>query len=219
MRTIGTSLFLLMATCTFAQVDRFEAGIQIGAGSNALNGNRSLDKSDRRIAPLAGITLQYNFSERLGLRLGADYQPKGANTDVLFTDINGNIIAQGKAHSTLDYITLPLQLRFSHGGRVRLSIGAGGYAGFLLKATDTYPIDGPLHEVNTTADLKNMDFGLSGSLGASMRLSGQLSVAIEARYDHGLANISALPTVDNGGIHTSAACVLLGCTYRFGGAM
>lgn len=215
-----TLLIALFAACTgsFAQTTRFEAALQVGSSSAWLRGNKAIDDSDPLHGPIAGLSLQYNLSGHLGLRSGAGYQQKGSSTDITFTDNIGNVLGTGAVRSELRYLSFPLMLRYGFGDKLRVSAGVGGYVGILLSAQQTYRgFDFP--DATITKNFEGTDIGLCGSISGALALGQKISLSLEARYDKGLTNISALPVVDDGSIRTNAVCMLLGCAYRFGAAL
>lgn len=212
-----TLLIALFAasTVSFAQTTRFEAGLQVGSSTSWLRGNKAIDDSDPLHGPAAGLSLQYYLSRHLGLRLGAGYQQKGSSSDITFTDNIGNAIGTGAVRSELRYLSVPLMLRYGFGDKFRVSAGVGGYVGILLSATQAYSgFDFP--DATITKNFESTDIGLCGSISGALALGQKISISLEARYDKGLTNISALPVVDDGSIRTNAVCMLLGCAYRFG---
>ncbi len=221
MRTLHITLLIaFLAACigSFAQTTRFEAGLQVGSSTGWLRGNKAIDDSGPLHGPAAGLNFQYNLSQHLGVRLGAGYQRKGSSTDVTFTDNIGNVLGSGAVRGELQYLSFPLMLRYGFGEKFRVSAGAGGYLGILLSATQTSSgFDFP--DVTITKNFENTDIGLCGSISGALALGQKISLSLEARYDKGLTNISALPVVDDGSIRTNAVCLLLGCSYRLGSAL
>ncbi len=209
---------LFIRSEVLSQTARFEAGLQAGPSLEWLRGNKFIDDTDVLIGPAAGLTLQYNFSSKLGIRLGAGYQQKGSNTDVTFTDMNGSTIGSGTVRNEMQYMTIPLMLRYGFGEKFRVSAGLGGYAGILMSAQyKTKGFDFP--DQTTTDDLENTDFGLCASISGALSVGEKIRLSAEARYDKGLSNISALPVVDDGSIRTNAVCLMLGCSYSFGSTL
>lgn len=201
-----------------SQISRFEVGLKAGPSLGWLRGNKFIDDTDPLLGPAVGLTLQYNFSSNLGLRLGAGYQQKGSTTDVTFTDINVNPIGRGTVRSELRYLNIPLMLRYGLGGKFRVSAGLGGYAGILMSARETSQgFDFP--DLTVTDDFESLDLGVCASLSGALAVSEKTRLTAEARYDKGLTNISALPVADGGSIRTNAVCLMLGCSFSFGGAL
>lgn len=201
-----------------SQTSRYEAGVQAGPTLSWLRGNKALDSTDPLMGPAVGLTFQYNLSSMLGIRLGAGYQQKGSSTDVTFTDVNGTTIGSGTLRNELQYLSIPLMLRFGFGEKFRVSAGAGGYAGVLMSAR--YTTTGfDFADQTITDDFENLDIGVCASVSGALALGEHLSLGAEARYDKGLTNISALPVVDDGSVRTNAVFLLLGCSYRFGSAL
>ncbi|QQR84993.1 MAG: PorT family protein [Flavobacteriales bacterium] len=201
-----------------SQMTRFEAGLQLGPSLSWLRGNKAIDGTDALLGPAAGLSLQYNTSSVFGIRLGAGYQEKGYSSDVTFTDINGNTIGSGTVRYELHYLSIPLMLRFGFGEKVRVTAGAGGYAGVLMSGQLTSK-GFDLADQTVTDDFENLDLGICASIAGSFPLGAHFGLNTEVRYDKGLTNISALPVVDDGSIRTNAVSLLVGCSYRFGKAI
>jgi hypothetical protein len=213
---LGFALFLLAAQPVNAQTPRFDLGLQVGPGLGWLRGNKLVDATDPLLGLSAAGTLQYNISERLGLRAGIGFQRKGMRQAITLTDVDGNIIRQYNSPYALDYVMVPLMLRASFGSRARLVVGAGPYVGMLLRAQQSFGDEGRFPTVDNTDNLKQWDMGISASLGGVFPLNDAFALQTEIRYDKGLTNISALPLVDDGSIRTNAVSLLVGCSYRFG---
>lgn len=200
------------------QTTRLEAGLQIGPGLGWLRGNEGIGRTKGIIGPVGGLTVQYNLSRELGVRLGAYYQQKGYRSDILFVDINGNEVGSGDLDFKLDYLTIPLMLRYSSGEKLMVSVGVGGYSGILLSARQTVSgFNAP--EQTVTDDFDTLDLGICVSVGGAMACGERIDLNAELRFDMGLANISALPVVGDGSVRTNAVCLLVGCSYRFGSAL
>lgn len=212
------TITLLVRSHGMSQMSKYEVGVQAGPSLSWLRGNKLLDRTDALFGPVAGLTFQYNLSSALGVRLGAGYQQKGSSTDVNFSDVNGNTIGSGAVRSELQYLNIPLMLRFGVGEKFRVSGAVGGYAGIRMSARyKTTGFDFP--NATTTDEFEALDVGVCASLSGALAVSETIGLSLEARYDKGLTNISALPVVDDGSIRTSAVCLMMGCNYRFGGTL
>lgn len=197
---------------------RFEAGLQFGPGVSWLRGNKVTDETGLLPGPAAALTVQYNLSSILGIRLGAGYQLKGSSTDVSFSDINGNVLGRGTVRYELPYLHAPLMLRIGFGRRWRVNAGVGGYAAMLMSAKLTSK-GSDIPEQAVTDDFERFDLGICASVGGSLVLGERFGLNAEVRYEKGLTNISALPVVGDGSIRTNAVCLLMGCGYRFGSTL
>lgn len=210
---------LIACSALIAQTGRFEVGIQLGPSLGWLRGNKAIDGTDPLLGPSAMTTLRYALSKHLGVSTGLGYQGKGMVEEITLTDINGNLLRQVNSRYALDYLMIPLMLRASFGNRARLVVGAGPYAGMLLRSRQSFGDEREFPTVDNADDLKQWDMGISGSLGGELPLSDKLRLQAEMRYDKGLTNISALPVVDDGSIRTNAVSLLVGCSYRFGSTL
>ena len=215
---LSTTLSLLLAANASAQAGQVEAGVQIGPSLSWLRGNRVVDGTDALLGPAAALNVQFGLTDQLGLRTGVGYQRKGTQAVVLFTDANGATLAEGELLFAYDYLMIPVMLRASFGSKARLHVGLGPYAGYLIKSQLLTTGYGNDRSIETTDDHKAWDLGISASVGGSFPLGEKLSLQAEVRYDKGLTNISALPVIDDGSIHTNAVALLVGCGYLFGGS-
>ncbi len=214
---VFATVSLLLATGASAQAGQVEVGVQVGPSLSWLRGNRIFDGTDALLGPAAALNVTFGLTDNLGLRTGVGYQRKGMRSVVLFTDVNGNTLSEGDVFWTYDYLVLPLMLRASFGSKVRLLVGLGPYAGYLIKSQLSFTGEGNIPSIETTDDHKAWDLGISASLGGSIPLGDKLSLQAEVRYDKGFTNISALPVVDDGSIRTNAVALLIGCGYLLGG--
>lgn len=209
---------LLLCSEASGQTSRFEAGLQAGPSFGWLRGNKVIDDADVLWGPAVGLNFQVNLTGHWGLRLGAGFHQKGSTIDVTFTDSNGAAISDGTVRGELQYLSVPLMVRYGFGEKFRVSAGAGAYAGVLASARYTTS-DFDFPDQTTTDDYEALDIGLCASVSGALALGGHMGVSAEVRYDKGLTNISALPVVDDGSIRTNAVCLLLGWSYRFGKAL
>lgn len=219
---MNTKVFALIAAALIVRTDAvgqtslFEAGLQVGPSLGWLRGNEFIDSTDPLLGPAAAATLQYAFSERLGIRAGLAYQRKGMYSEVTLTDVNGTVLRMVKARNAMDYVIFPVMLRTSFGSKGKLTVGAGPYAGLLLRSRLSFGDEVNFPTQENTSDLEKWDMGISASLGGAFPLSDALALQAEVRYDKGLTNISALPVINDGTIRTNAVCLMFGCLYRFG---
>lgn len=213
-------LLLVVAMPSSAQRPRLEISAQGGPSYGWLRGNPVLHSGSGLVGAAVGATFQYGLTERSSLRLGVGYQQKGSSVAMTFTDIIGNDLGKGKVHNNLDYLMMPLLFRVSCGTGTRISAGLGPYLGYLIDARRSY--SGSANNMPGTdmlQELERVDFGVSGSVGVERSLGARTVLHAEVRYDHGLADISALPVIGHGSIRTNAACLVVGLGYRIGSTM
>ncbi|NOX47178.1 MAG: PorT family protein [Chlorobi bacterium] len=90
-----------------------------------------------RVAPMAGLAVNVQFSDQLSLQSGLFYSGKGTSYDlekINFTDINGNTIdvnTEGYWRTSTSYIELPANLAYGFPiGNNQLQIFAGPYVAY-----------------------------------------------------------------------------------------
>lgn len=211
--TIKPFLFLLLvcaATATNAQTGNAEIGIEAGAGVRHISSNHV--KYDATGGYSFGVSFQYKLTTLLSLRTNLHMERKGAViSGIYITDEQGSPLGQTNMSIDLDYLTLPVLLRYSVGRSVKFFMNAGPYCGMLLR--ESMLVEKPRKRVegNPNASYKNIDFGLALGMGGVFPIGEKLGVSVEARYNMGLLNVF-------NGRHlewsNQTAIVLLGLSYK-----
>ena len=228
-----TLISLMSFTVRYAmgQRTRWETSVQGGPCLSWIRGEKIIYPTEARIGPAAGINMQYNASHALSIRLGVGYQSKGFTRVIDYVNQLGGYEYDSPYYSKLDYLSVPLMLRYGFGGKVRWGFGAGGFAGFLLGAKENIGIGG-FKDQAITNRFEKYEFGLCASACASISLGARFGLEMDVRYDKGFSNINARPETpvnayyyyiwpgsNSGLIHTDAVSMLFGCSYRFGSAL
>ncbi len=227
---LKTILIVLLALphWTQAQEGKIELGIEGGPSLTNLRGPQEKFKYNGIPLGFGGITFQYHFSKMISLKTGLSYDPKAFTAtfeiDKPFSSINGK-------HSfsrRLDYLTLPVMIRFQVGKKVRFFVNAGGYLGILLvSSTEGTTIqDNEYYSHTSFFSYKSLikdlhgtsafDFGASGGLGIGIPIKNRWTISLEARGNLGLANIqnnSSELYQNRGTANTYSTALLLGVSY------
>lgn len=225
MKTLRSLFFLIIITIISiqyntprAQVTTFEMGLEGGPSLRSLRGNTILDstaKSD--VGYSGGIYGQYNIDRMWSVKLGVNYEKKGAKFDIQ-SQIGTGIVENFKSKSDLNYITIPLLVKATFGQKIKFFVNAGAYIGILLKQetkTEANSIQ-PASTVDGTDNFKKTDIGISGGIGVKIPLSPRFGLTLEVRENLGLTNTSKVQVVDNGSIKTNAINLLAGFSYSMG---
>lgn len=217
---ISFTFFVLALTLTAtAQTNKIDIGTEAGFSLASLRGNENIDNyNDTRIGYSGGLFVQYNFRKIISVRTGGYFERKGSSTDILFTDISGNIIGTVKGKHNFDYLAVPLLIRATFGQKLNYFVNAGPYVGFLMKKTEYTEAFQNIPE--TTSDqtdiYKKTETGLSFGLGLSYTLKEKFALSFELRNNLGLTDTSDLPVINNGVIKTNAINFLFGFSYKLG---
>lgn len=157
--------------------------------------------TDRKIGFEAGIFGDFPISEILSIQAEAVYVQKGGEeSDDTF----------GNSSATLSYVDVPLLLKIHAPleGAVKPYIFGGGYAGYLIEATNDE--EGASEDITDFID----DFNYGLKLGAGVHIG---SFVLDARYDMGLANLFSGDTdmeqIGDFKVTTSGVIVTLGISF------
>lgn len=167
-----------------------------------------------------GLTLGYNFTDYLGVGLDVLYSNQGQKYKG--TESGENLTAQ----TTLNYLKLPLLLRFNSdpNSPVQFSFFAGPQANLLLSYRDKAEITGG--GVATTLETQNQEFtetvsflgikdmhkhnltakayqpltlGAVVGLGAGFKLTDELLLGVHVRFDYAFGDVENKDSKVNGG--------------------
>ena len=198
---------LLVAMFLFGGITMGTSQVRLGAkgGLNLANLNYDgfIIDIDNKILPnfFAGLVLEFDFSENVGLGTGLQYHGKGAKNDT-----------GGDSQVNMGYIQVPLQLQYRGNG---FFAAAGPYVAYAISGTAK---DGDDKEdlsfgSEIDDDFASLDYGLNLELGFEFT-----QLRATAFYSLGLANgipKDAQDFLGDGSIKHSVIGVAL--TYLFGG--
>ena len=199
---IVTTCLLVIFNSASAQITGFRAGANI---ANLLDKDDDYVYSDEyksRTGINLGLTLAVPISDNLHFETGAFYSNKGFQYEV--EEMYEGSLMEVSAVVKTQYIDIPLTMKSIYDlGSNHIFLTYGFYAGIgvsgKMELSARYQGESHSETLNILwgpddqDHFKGFDFGLNAGAGAN--LDGFI---IEARYGHGLANIS--PTRDNGAV-------------------
>ena len=195
----NTLLILLFTLFTTLIVAQEKDGIKIGinAGATLSNVRGDADDYNSSVDFLAGVSLEVPLSTNLAFITNINYERKTFSQDVyLEFDPNFDPLIDNtekyKFKSTLQYISVPLNLKYYIGGKKNFYLNAGPYVAFFVD--DVYKLDGEnLKEWGTSSQLKEVDFGVNLGVGTRIGVNEYSNINIELRHNYGLSNIDDTP--------------------------
>ncbi|UWY27948.1 PorT family protein [Flavobacterium sp. TR2] len=213
-----TLLLFTIALITFkttAQESKIKFGVQAGLTYSSFRGYEPFLDEDPGFSYLFGVSFQYKLNESLSLKADLDYDRK---TQVSKGEVNTLEIPNSryniKATNYLNYITLPIMLKFSFTRNKSFYINGGPYLGYLLKSGWKYETSGQQDEnLEDTKYRKSMDFGISAGFGKEFKLNDNHNIYIELRENLGLTDIAkpAMPTDES--MKTNSLNLIAGFTF------
>ena len=169
-----------------------EAGLHLSVAHTSLSDPSEGEDPATRLG--GGISLDFPLSDNVGLLTGVFYARKG----ILFSEeipVTGGV--------RFDYLELPalFRLNIPIDGSTRPYLLLGPTLGINVGCSiEVDSGQGPVSQACEDADasIRKLDIGLSGGLGVAIRLSGGVSITLNALYSLGLLPVE-------GGSVTSAS--------------
>jgi hypothetical protein len=241
---LATAVLFITAAAGFPDVVKL--GAHAGISIPDLRGSQTdvfTKNFTSRQGPYFGLTADIPLARRLSLGVDLNYTSQGGlrkGLQPITMDLPSElpippgtlIFADFRNETILDYIEIPVLVRYDFGGKLRFFLEAGPYAGYLVRGkavtegvsalyldeAGTMPIiippatDPLMVDLGATTDVKDslepFNFGLAG--GGGLRVpAGPGEVVLEARFQLGLTTLQKHPETD-GKTQTGAVIVSLG---------
>lgn len=140
---------------------------------------------------LLGVSAGYRLDPKISFIPELLLEQKGFYKSVAATDMNGQIVGSFDVYYTWNYLTLPIQLRYYPLKNERFLLSAGGYAGYLVGATERTKGDLEGSEINNRekkdiSDYNHWDYGINISAGTNIPFTEKSGIEVCFRYEHGL---------------------------------
>lgn len=193
--------FLTLVTCinTHAQEKVWSVGPEVGISLSKYGKDASTN--DFKSGAIGGVFLTYSILNTYGITGKLLYSQKGAS------------FKSDNIKQTLNYIEVPLIGRFflNKEGNFRPNIFVGPSFGFLAGATNKAGSENR-EPIESYKDIYNgFDFGVTGGLGLNFLISTETYFIIDARYTHGLSDI----TKADGNVNNKSFGISAGLSFGF----
>jgi opacity protein-like surface antigen len=157
----------------------FELGVGLGlnlANVSTINGQNN---ASSRTSFNAGVSGEYYFSDRWGLKAKVIYDSKGWS-DGFITDENFNTVT---TDFKLNYVTLPIMANWHFGSNRNWYLNFGPYVGFLVNAEDSEL------GLDLKDGFKSTDFGFAFGIGYKFEIDDNIKLYIEYDGQSGFSDI------------------------------
>ena len=143
--------------------------------------------NDFKSGAIGGLFITYSIKNTFGITTKVLYSQKGATFKSIDTK------------QTLNYIEVPIIGRFFlvKEGDFRPNIFVGPSLGFLTGATNKVGSNNRVNIDNYSSVFNSFDFGVTGGMGFEFRIMNETYFIIDARYTHGLSDITKAAGVVN----------------------
>ena len=169
-----------------------EFGVNLGLNVSNVSTIDSDVNAKSKISFNAGLSGEYYFSDRWGIKLKLIYDSKGWANGYIEGDNNNTITTDFK----LDYITVPLMANWHFGSNRNWYLNFGPYLGILTSAKDSKLKKDHKNAFNST------DFGLAFGIGYKFDVGSNTKLFIEYDAQSGFSEIfknnSNSSTIRNG---------------------
>lgn len=224
MKKITLLLFTisLITFKTTAQESKIKFGIHGGPNYSTLWGFDSYADLNSGLAYVFGISLQYQIQENLSIKTDLNYERKTQKSKSYIEILDPeSSLPPGTYHvkstAYLNYITLPILLKYNFSKDKSFYVNAGPYLGYLLKSGIKTQVNIPgetNYDEEDTKYKKSMDFGFTAGIGKEFQLNENHQFYIELRDNLGLSNISKTEVMNGGSIKTNSVNLLVGYTFN-----
>ena len=198
-----TLLALLTGIVSFAQ-QKPVFGINAGATfSNVRTSNLNEDIGDDAYYEgpkyganfLVGISFEYFINDSFSILANANYERKSYSRKLHlitydfndFDPVISGTPTTTKFKTTLNYLTIPINLKYYLGNEKKFYVNGGPFLGFFL---DSKSKTNGKESANENDYYKTLDFGVNLGVGTNFKLSDKYNLNLEIRHNYGLTNIS-----------------------------
>lgn len=157
----------------------FELGLGVGLNVSNVSTIDNQDNASSLISFNAGVSGEYYFSDRWGVKAKLIYDRKGWS-DGFITDEN---MIEFTTDFKLDYVTLPVMANWHFGKNRNWYLNFGPYVGFLVKAEDSEL------GIDFKDGFKSNDFGLAYGIGYKFEINESIKLYVEYDGQAGLTDI------------------------------
>ncbi|MFA6128490.1 MAG: porin family protein [Bacteroidales bacterium] len=185
---------VLLISGSVAQA-QFSYGAKLGMG---FPGFIDEQIASQRITLNLGLTGSFKIIDGLQLMTELGYQRKGNKYTNQVWDSKGVVIDDSTylVKTNLDYVNIPLYLKFNLGRTSKFYVQLGGYYGYLVHANFTGLRLGEMVKKEPIRDgLRPHDFGIIAGGGIETPIRPGFGVILDIKYQYGLQNILRDPLV------------------------
>jgi len=191
-------LTLALSASFFASAqNNLKFGFNAGATLSDVRGNEELDRYKNALDYLVGLSLELPLNDNFSVFANVNYERKSFVQKIQFESggfdpvINPDNIDKANLRGTLQYISVPINVKYYIGAKKNFYVHAGPYAAVFID--DKFKFNGDeVRELTGSSDFKTLDFGITAGAGAQFSLDPKHNLSIGVRNNLGLANVSKM---------------------------
>lgn len=183
--SIAAFLTFAMSFDSMAQEKVWSIGPEVGASLSKYGSDAGTN--DFKSGAIGGLFVTYSIKNTFGITTKLLYSQKGAS------------FKSSDTKQTLNYVEVPVIARFflNKEGAFRPNIFVGPSFGFLTGATNKVGSSERVNIDNYDTIYNSFDLGVTGGIGFNFLISTDTYFIIDARYTHGLSDITKAAGVVN----------------------
>lgn len=154
--------------------------------------------ASQRITPTVSFTGAFHLNRSILFQTELGYERKGNKFTHNSWDDLGVLIEDSTyvVKTNMDYITIPLFVKYNLGRSNKFYLQAGGYYGYLLGAKFSGMKFGEMVEKEKIkAGFSQHDYGVVIGGGLETPISREMSLLLDVKYNYGLKDLNVDPTV------------------------
>jgi len=182
-----------------AQTKVWSVGPEVGISLSKYG--KDAGSNDYKSGAIGGMFLTYSILNTFAITTKLLYYQKGASFE------------SSNTKQTLNYIEVPIVGRFflNKEGAIRPNLFVGPSLGFLTGATNKTGSNDRV-DIDSYKDIYNtFDFGVTGGLGVNFLISRETYFIVDARYTHGLSDLSKA----DGNVNNNSFGLTAGLSFGF----
>lgn len=149
---------------------------------------RGFDQINYKPGYLFGASATYVLNSKISLKPELLIEQKGSQGEIQFTDENGWSLGVSDWYSTWNFLTLPLQIQYNPFERIGIYLTAGGYAGYLLWASDRINSENAggtnQKEKIDISGYNKWDAGLCAGAGIGIPFNEKSGIDVALKYEY-----------------------------------
>ena len=157
-------------------------GLHFGENISSLTGDQSYEY---RLGFMGGVHVSHYLTENVVMRLEVNMERKGAKGEQTAPEPFPGEAEWGNDYR-LDYLSLPVLLRYSTKGKSKFIAGGGVSVDYLMQEKTDYP-QGSIFE---TANFRRFDTDLIACMGGSLPLGEKMTFTLEIRGMWGMVKVN-----------------------------
>ncbi|MHA3786809.1 porin family protein [Flavobacterium hauense] len=214
MKKLHLLLVLALPLLSSAQ-EEIKYGITIGPTMSDIRGDGYASGFNYGLGYLVGASVEMPLNQRFSFCTGVNYERKNASHKTSFsytetivgpdgTAVDYTMKGNGKITTSLDYVVVPVNLKYYLDIWENYYVTGGGFIGYAFN--DTYKMEGNKPMEGYEQDYEAFDYGINLGFGAKFKLTRTQNINVEIRDNFGLANITA---IDSDKISTNSINLLV----------